>query len=94
MASSVSSGGGDARPFGFTLERDSPDGDGAPVLGVRGWHGIGLGIYLLGAVSKALTPIFAEEALRYSLYVGQWFYALAAILLIISARSLKKDWVD
>ena len=37
---------------------------------------------------------FGEEALRYSLYVGQWFYALAAILLIISARSLKKDWVD
>ncbi len=56
--------------------------------------GIGLGIYLLGAVSDYLTPRFAEEALRYSLYVGQWFYALAAILLFISARSLRRDWVD
>ena len=66
----------------------------ASFLLINNLVGIGLGIYLLGAVSKALTPIFAEEALRYSLYVGQWFYALAAILLIISARSLKKDWVD
>ena len=66
----------------------------ASFLLINNLVGIGLGIYLLGAVSKALTPIFAEEALRYSLYVGQWFYALAAILLIIASRSLKKDWVD
>jgi sugar phosphate permease len=66
----------------------------ASFLLINNLVGIGLGIYLLGAVSDYLTPRFAEEALRYSLYVGQWFYALAAILLIISARSLKKDWVD
>lgn len=66
----------------------------ASFLLINNLVGIGLGIYLLGAVSKALTPIFAEEALRYSLYVGQWFYALAAILLIIASRSLQKDWVD
>ena len=66
----------------------------ASFLLINNLVGIGLGIYLLGAVSKALTPIFAEEALRYSLYVGQWFYGLAAILLIIASRSLKRDWVD
>ncbi len=66
----------------------------ASFLLINNLVGIGLGIYLLGAVSEYLTPRFAEEALRYSLYVGQWFYALAAILLFISARSLRKDWVD
>jgi len=66
----------------------------ASFLLINNLVGIGLGIYLLGAVSDYLTPRFAEEALRYSLYVGQWFYALAAILLIIAARSLKRDWVD
>lgn len=66
----------------------------ASFLLINNLLGIGLGIYLLGAVSKALTPVFAEEALRYSLYVGQWFYALAAILLFLAARSLKRDWVD
>lgn len=66
----------------------------ASFLLINNLVGIGLGIYLLGAVSDYLTPRFGEEALRYSLYVGQWFYALAAILMIIAARSLKKDWVD
>ena len=66
----------------------------ASFLLINNLVGIGLGIYLLGAVSDYLTPRFGEEALRYSLYVGQWFYALAAILLLISARSLKRDWVD
>ena len=66
----------------------------ASFLLINNLVGIGLGIYLLGAVSDYLTPRFGEEALRYSLYVGQWFYALAAILLLISARTLKRDWVD
>lgn len=66
----------------------------ASFLLINNLVGIGLGIYLLGAVSDYLTPRFGEEALRYSLYVGQWFYGLAAILLIVSARSLKRDWVD
>lgn len=66
----------------------------ASFLLINNLVGIGLGIYLLGAVSEYLTPRFAEEALRYSLYVGQWFYGLAAILLFISARSLRRDWVD
>jgi len=66
----------------------------ASFLLINNLVGIGLGIYLLGAVSEYLTPRFGEEALRYSLYVGQWFYGLAAVLLLISARSLKRDWVD
>ena len=66
----------------------------ASFLLINNLVGIGLGIYLLGAVSDYLTPRFAEEALRYSLYVGQWFYGLAAILLIVASRTLKRDWVD
>jgi MFS family permease len=66
----------------------------ASFLLINNLVGIGLGIYLLGAVSEYLTPRFGDEALRYSLYVGQWFYGLAAILLFISARSIRRDWVD
>lgn len=66
----------------------------ASFLLINNLVGIGLGIYLLGAVSDYLTPRFAEEALRYSLYVGQWFYALAAILMFLGARSLWRHWVD
>ena len=66
----------------------------ASFLLINNLVGLGLGIYLLGAVSEYLTPRFAEEALRYSLYVGQSFYGLAAILLFLATRSLRRDWVD
>jgi predicted MFS family arabinose efflux permease len=56
--------------------------------------GMGGGIYLLGALSTALTPHFHEEALRYAMYGSLGFYGLAALLMAAAGVALRKDWVD
>jgi predicted MFS family arabinose efflux permease len=66
----------------------------ASFLFINNLIGIGIGTYLLGAISDALTERFAEESLRYSILAGTGFYLLAALLYLIAARSLKRDWVD
>ncbi|WP_407703498.1 spinster family MFS transporter [Terricaulis silvestris] len=66
----------------------------ASFLFINNLIGIGIGTYLLGAISDALTERFAEESLRYSILAGTGFYLLAALLYLVAARSLKRDWVD
>jgi len=55
--------------------------------------GLGGGIYLLGAVSDILTPIYGEEALRYSMFYSLGLYAGAAVLMGFAGRNLPRDWV-
>lgn len=55
--------------------------------------GLGGGIFFLGALSQFLTPIYGEEALRYSMLYSLAFYALAALLMTLAGRSLPRDWV-
>jgi len=66
----------------------------ASFLFINNLIGIGLGTYLLGLMSDALTAQFGEESLRYSILAGTSFYVLAALLYVIASRSLKRDWVD
>lgn len=66
----------------------------ASFLFINNLLGIGLGTYLLGAISDALTVQFAEESLRYSILAGTGFYVIAAILYVIASRTLKRDWVE
>jgi MFS family permease len=54
--------------------------------------GIGLGTYALGAVSDMLTLKFGEESLRYSILAGTGFYVIAALLFLLAARHLPRDW--
>jgi predicted MFS family arabinose efflux permease len=54
--------------------------------------GLGLGTVLIGALSDGLTRRFGAEALRYSLAAGSVFYLVAAILFLVAARFLPKDW--
>jgi MFS family permease len=54
--------------------------------------GLALGNLAIGLISDFLTPIFAEESLRYSLLAGAVFYVMASILLFIAAPLLRKDW--
>jgi MFS transporter, Spinster family, sphingosine-1-phosphate transporter len=54
--------------------------------------GIGVGIYVLGDISTRLTPVFGDEALRYSIMIGASLYVVAAILFLFAARTLEKDW--
>jgi len=55
--------------------------------------GLGGGIYALGALSTALTPIYGSEALRYSMLYALGLYALAALLMGLAGPRLRKDWV-
>ncbi len=55
--------------------------------------GLGGGIYALGALSEFLTPIYGEQALRYSMLYSLVLYVLAALLMALAGRSLRRDWV-
>lgn len=55
--------------------------------------GLGGGIYLLGALSDQLAPIYGDEALRFSMLYALALYGLAALLMALAARPLRKDWV-
>lgn len=56
--------------------------------------GLGGGIYALGALSTALTPVYGTEAMRYSMLYALSLYALAAVLMGLAGRYLSRDWVE
>jgi MFS family permease len=66
----------------------------AAFLLINNLVGIGLGTWYFGAMSDALKPQFGAESIRYAIYSGLGFYLLAALLLILASRTLKRDWVD
>lgn len=55
--------------------------------------GLGLGSTLIGAVSQALTPAYGDEALRYAVAAGLGLYGVAGLLMVLAARTLRRDWV-
>lgn len=55
--------------------------------------GLGGGIYALGALSDGLKPFYGDEALRYSMLYALALYGLAALLMALAGRSLRRDWV-
>lgn len=66
----------------------------ALLLLINNLLGIAVGLYYFGAVSDALAPRFGEESLRYAIYSGLGFYALAALLMFLASRTIGRDWVD
>ena len=54
--------------------------------------GIGLGTYLIGAMSDGLNSIFGADALRYAILAGTSFYLVAAGCFFWSAKRLENDW--
>ena len=66
----------------------------AMFLLVNNLVGIALGTYYFGWMSDLLKPMFGQESIRYAIYSGGGFYLVAASLLLLASRSLKKDWVD
>lgn len=56
--------------------------------------GLGGGIYALGALSKALTPIYGEEALRHAMLYSLGLYGLAGLFMALAGRKLAQGWVD
>lgn len=55
--------------------------------------GLGGGIYALGALSTALTPVYGPEALRYSMLCALALYLVAAALMALAGPALRKEWV-
>ena len=64
----------------------------AVFLFVNNLIGIGLGTWVLGALSDALTPRLGDEALRASMLAGLSFYLVAALLMWLGSRRLARDW--
>ncbi|MBB3911679.1 putative MFS family arabinose efflux permease [Sphingomonas desiccabilis] len=56
--------------------------------------GLGLGSWLVGALSKAWAPQLGDEALRYAMLAALGCYLLAGALMAAAARVLPGDWVD
>ena len=65
----------------------------ASFLFINNLIGIGLGTMILGAMSDALTASYGAEALRYAILAALSFYLLAALLMALAAKSLRRDWV-
>lgn len=55
--------------------------------------GIALGTYAFGKLSDLLKPFYGADSIKYAFLWGLSFYVLAAILMLIAAPRLKKDWV-
>lgn len=55
--------------------------------------GLGGGIFALGALSDFLSPIYGDEALRYSMLYGLALYGMASLLMALAGPALRKDWV-
>lgn len=66
----------------------------ASFLFINNLIGLGAGSFALGALSDGLTRRFGDEALRYSMLIGLVLYLVAALLMWLAAKPLRKDWVD
>jgi hypothetical protein len=56
--------------------------------------GLGVGPLLIGAISEGLKASHGIESLRYAAMGVLVFYVLAALLMFIAARTIRKDWVE
>ena len=66
----------------------------ASFLLINNLIGLGIGPYLIGAISTALKQRYGVEALRYAAVSCTAFYVLAAILMLFSVSRLRANWVD
>jgi predicted MFS family arabinose efflux permease len=66
----------------------------ASFLVINNLIGLGLGPLALGMMSDAMTHRFGQEALRYSALSALAFYLLAAVLMLLAIRPLRRDWIE
>ena len=65
----------------------------ASFLLINNLIGLGLGSFLLGALSDLMTARLGGEALRYAMLSALPLYLIAALLMALAARPLRRDWV-
>lgn len=56
--------------------------------------GLGVGPWLMGAISVALKARFGDDSIRYAAIIVIGFYAIAAVLMLCAVRSLRRGWVE
>jgi predicted MFS family arabinose efflux permease len=66
----------------------------ASFLLINNLIGLGIGPLLMGGLSDALKASYAADALRDAAVLCLGFYLLAAVLMALSARSLKASWLS
>jgi MFS transporter, Spinster family, sphingosine-1-phosphate transporter len=66
----------------------------ATFLLINNLIGVGFGSLTIGALSDRLTPAYGTEGLRIAVLAALGFYLLAALLMALAGRHLRKDWVD
>jgi MFS family permease len=66
----------------------------ASFLLINNLIGLGLGPYLIGAISDSLKASYGAESLRYAAVACTSFYLLAALLMFFAIKRLRGDWVD
>ena len=66
----------------------------ASFLLINNLIGLGVGPYLIGAISTALKQSYGSEALRYAAVACTVFYLLAALLMAFCVSRLRSNWVE
>jgi MFS family permease len=66
----------------------------ASFLLINNLIGLGVGPYLIGAISTALKSSYGTEALRYAAVACTSFYILAALLMLLCVSRLRSNWVE
>jgi predicted MFS family arabinose efflux permease len=56
--------------------------------------GLGLGPWLMGALSDALKHSYGADSLRYAAIIGVSLYLVAALLAFLAIKPLKRGWVE
>jgi MFS family permease len=55
--------------------------------------GLGLGSLVMGRLSDAMTAAYGSDALRHAAMAALAFYPVAALLMLLAVRPLRRDWV-
>ena len=66
----------------------------ASFLLINNLIGLGVGSWLMGEMSDTMTPLYGDQALRYSAIIIVCFYFVAAALGFLAVKPLRRDWVE
>lgn len=66
----------------------------ASFLLINNLIGLGAGSWVMGAMSDAMTASYGNEALRYAAVAALSFYLVAAGLMLLAVKPLRRDWVE
>ncbi|TPG20608.1 MFS transporter [Sphingomonas koreensis] len=65
----------------------------ASFLLINNLIGLGVGSWLMGLMSDTMTPLYGDQALRYSAIIIVCVYFVAAALGFLAVKPLRRDWV-